>query len=40
MTPLYVVEDYGKWILEVYEDFVATVDFYEGVVEVSFDVEV
>jgi len=40
MTPLYVVEDYGEWRMEVYEDHVFTVDYYEEVAEVSFNVEV
>jgi len=40
MTPLYVVEDYGEWRMEVYPDFVMTVDYYEEVAEISFSVEI
>jgi len=40
MTPLYVVEDYGEWRMEVYEGFVLTIDYYEGVSEISFNAEI
>jgi len=39
MTPLYTVEDYGEWRMEVYDDVVVYVDFYEGFAEISFLVE-
>jgi hypothetical protein len=40
MEPLYTVEDYGEWRMEVYPDFIMTVDYYEGFAEISFSVEV
>jgi hypothetical protein len=40
MTPLFVVEEPGEWRMEVHEDFVITVDYYEGVTEITFNVEI
>ena len=40
MEPIYTVEDYGEWRMEVHEGFILTVDYYEGVLEISFNVEV
>ena len=40
MTPLYVVEEPGEWRMEVYEDRIISVDYYEGFAEVSLNVEV
>jgi len=39
MTPIYTVEDYGEWRMEVHEDFVLTVDYYEGFAEIMFVAE-
>jgi hypothetical protein len=40
MTPLFVVEDYGEWRLEVCDDgAVRFIDYYEGVIEIAFGVE-
>jgi hypothetical protein len=36
MTPLYIVENYGEWRMEVYEDYVLSVDYYEGFAEIVF----
>ncbi len=36
MEPLYTVEDYGEWRMEVYEDMVVTIDYYEGFAEIAF----
>ncbi|MEM1598736.1 MAG: hypothetical protein QXI07_09535 [Pyrobaculum sp.] len=40
MTPLFVVEEPGEWRIEVYDDGVRYVDFFEGITEIIFDVEV
>ena len=34
--PLYTVENYGEWRMEVYEDFVLSVDFFEEFAEIVF----
>jgi hypothetical protein len=39
-TPLFTVEELGEWLFAVYEDFIITVDYYEGFAEVSLNVEV
>jgi len=38
-VPLYAVEEPGEWRMEVYDDVVVYVDFYEGFAEISFLVE-
>jgi hypothetical protein len=38
--PLYVVEDYDEWRMEVHDGFIRTIDYYEEVVEIVFNVEV
>jgi hypothetical protein len=38
--PLYTVEDYGEWKMEVYDDMIVSIDYYEGFAEVSLNVEV
>jgi len=40
MTPLYVVEELGEWKMGVFEDYVITIDYYEGFAEISFSVEI
>jgi len=40
MEPLFTVEDYGEWRMEVYDEYVITVDYYEGFAEISFSVEI
>jgi hypothetical protein len=35
-----MVEDYGEWRMEVYEDYIITVDYYEGFAEIMLNVEV
>jgi len=40
MEPLFTVEDYGEWRMEVYGEYVITVDYYEGFAEISFSVEI
>jgi len=36
MTPLYTVEDYGEWRIEVYDDMIVSIDYYEGFAEIVF----
>ena len=36
MTPLYTVEEPGEWRMEVYPDFIMTIDYYEGFAEIVF----
>ena len=36
MTPLFTIEDYGEWRMEVYDSFILTVDYYEEVAEIVF----
>ena len=36
MEPLYVVEDYGEWMFAVYEDYIISIDYYEGFAEITF----
>jgi hypothetical protein len=36
MTPLYTVEEPGEWMFAVYEDFVISIDYYEGFAEIVF----
>jgi hypothetical protein len=38
--PLFTVEEPGEWRMEVYEDCIISVDYYEGFAEVSLNVEV
>jgi hypothetical protein len=40
MTPLYVVEELGEWRMEVYEDYVISIDYHEGSAEIMFNVEI
>ena len=35
-TPLFTIEDYGEWRMEVYDSFILTVDYYEGFAEIVF----
>ena len=37
--PLFVVEELGEWRMEVYPDFIMTVDYYEGFAEIMFVAE-
>ena len=39
-APLYTVEVDGEWRMEVYVEYVITVDYYEEVAEISFSVEI
>jgi hypothetical protein len=34
--PLWAFEVYRDWVLEIYEDHVRYVDYYEGVAEIDF----
>ena len=34
------MEESGEWMLAVYEDFIITVDHYEGFAEITFNVEI
>jgi hypothetical protein len=34
--PLWTFEVHSEWILEIYEDHVRYVDYYEGVAEIDF----
>jgi len=36
MTPLYVVEEPGEWRMEVFEDYIISVDYYERFAEIVF----
>jgi len=36
--PLFTVEEPGEWMLAVYEDFVLSVDYYEGFAEITFEI--
>jgi hypothetical protein len=36
MIPLFVVEEPGEWRMEVYEDYILTIDFYEEFAEIVF----
>ena len=36
MEPLYTVEEYGEWRMEVYNEYIVTVDYYEGFAEIVF----
>jgi hypothetical protein len=36
MEPIYIVEDYGEWRMEVFEDYIISVDYYEGFAEIVF----
>ena len=36
MEPIYVVEDYGEWRMEVFEDYIISVDYYERFAEIVF----
>jgi len=36
MTPLFTVEDYGEWRMEVYDEYIVTVDYYEDFAEIVF----
>jgi len=36
MEPLYTVEEYGEWRVEVYNEYIVTVDYYEGFAEIVF----
>ncbi len=33
-TPLYVVEEPGEWRMEVYDDMIVSIDYYEGLAEI------
>jgi hypothetical protein len=35
MSPLYVVEEFGEWRMEVY-DVIVSIDYYEGFAEIAF----
>jgi len=35
-APLFTVEDYGEWRMEVYDGYVLSIDYYEGFAEISF----
>ena len=37
--PLFTVEELGEWKMEVFEDYVITVDYYEGFAEITFNGE-
>ena len=37
---LWMFEVYREWILEIHEDHMRYFDYYEGVAEVAFDVDV
>jgi hypothetical protein len=37
MTPLFTIEDYGEWRMEVFEDYVISIDYYEGFAEIVFN---
>ncbi len=34
MTPFYVVEELGEWRMEVYDDMIISIDYYEGLAKV------
>ena len=38
MEPLYVVEELGEWRMEVYDDMIVFVDYYEGFAEITFKI--
>ena len=40
MEPLYTVEELDEWKMELYEDFIITVDYYEGFAEITFNIEI
>jgi len=35
-APLYVVEEPGEWKMEVHDDYVLSIDYYEGFAEIVF----
>jgi len=38
MEPLYTVEEYGEWRMEVYGDMIVFTDYYEGFAEITFEI--
>ncbi len=39
-APLYTVEEHGEWMFAIYDDYVITVDYYEGFAEIVFSAEI
>jgi hypothetical protein len=37
--PLWSVEEFGEWVLEIYEDHIRYIDHYEGVTEIAFKID-
>jgi len=37
--PLWTFEVHSEWILEIYEDLVRYVDYYEDIVEIAFSAD-
>jgi len=38
--PLFTVEELDEWKMEVFEDYIISIDYYEGFAEVSLNVEI
>jgi len=36
MTPLFTVEELCEWKMEVYDDMIISIDYYEGFAEITF----
>jgi len=36
MEAIYTVEELGEWRMEVYPDFIITINYYEGFAEIVF----
>jgi len=38
--PLFTVEELDEWKMEVFEDYVISIDCYEGFAEIMFNIEI